>query len=222
MHIQGNASKSTVPVANGILIAVNVAFWLFASARNYWVGPGTGPLTILTYAFVHADFMHLLFNMWFLWVYGNPVNRRIGNYYYTLTYLGSVLVVGLVARLFCPGYCLGSSGGVFAIIGVAMLLMPSAKAEVHYLAFFPLTLIIGFIRPPKFWLFWFIRWGSTEIPTMALTLWFALLELTLFGLGMMFLSVDWTNLGHMLGFFCGIAAVLMLPPRISMRQGAFS
>ena len=45
----------------------------------------------MLYGFSHASFWHLLFNMWALWVFGNPVNRRLGNGYYLLAYLGTIV-----------------------------------------------------------------------------------------------------------------------------------
>ena len=104
---------------------------MFLSPLTWAVGPGSGPWTILTYGFVHAGWWHVLFNVWYLWVFGNPVNRRIGNGYYLLTYLGTIILLGIFGRLLLPGYGLGASGGVFAVIAMMGLLMPAAKVEAH-------------------------------------------------------------------------------------------
>ena len=174
------------------------------------------PWTILTYGFVHLNFLHLLFNMWWLWVFGNPVNRRIGNGYYVMTYLGTIVVLGLIARVLSPGPVLGSSGAIYAMIAVVSMLMPLASVEVHYLAIFPVTLLIGLFQRPKFWLFWFVRWDTSTVPAILLTITVIALQLLLIMLWLLLGSLSWMNLGHVLGFVCGVVAVLLMPSRVTM------
>jgi hypothetical protein len=102
-------------------------------------------------------------------------------------------------------------------MGVAALLLPSVRVELHYLAFFPLTLLIGLFSRPKYPLFWFIRWGTGAIRMLVLVGAFVLLEI--FGFlvfGWYYWGLNWTNAAHLLGFGCGVAGVLLLPRRIAM------
>ena len=86
-----------LPTANLVLIAANVMLFL---CGGFWpVSHGSGPLSILLYGFSHAGPWHLLVNMWALWIFGNPVNRRVGHGYYLAIYLGTILALGLVARV---------------------------------------------------------------------------------------------------------------------------
>jgi membrane associated rhomboid family serine protease len=220
MRAHDESLSRTVPAANVVLIAINVFCHLFFDPAHWWVGPGTGLLSILSYAFVHGGMLHILFNMWTLWVFGNPVNRRVGNRYYVMIYLGSAAIVGLIARVFVNGPMLGSSGAVFAVMGVAFMLLPSVRVEVHYLALLPITLLIGLFRFPKYPLFWFIRWGTETISMLLLLAIFIALEFFGFLWWGFYWGLNWTNTAHLLGFFCGIGAVLMLPSRISMRSRA--
>ena len=213
MEIPSRANRGPVPVANWLLIAMNVFVYFLISPEHMWVGPGTGILSIFTYAFAHVDFFHLLFNMWYLWVFGNAVNRRIGNANYVLTCVGVILFVGILGRVLSSGYLLGASGVVYAVLAITLMLMPSARVVIHYLAIFPLTLLIGLFQRPKYGLFWFLRWGTLQWISIVLVALFVLLEL----LGILFWGLNWTSLGHLLGFVCGIAAVLMLPKRITMK-----
>ena len=135
------------PIANTILIVINVI--LFGLGWSWVVGTGSGILSVFMYRFSHVSFWHLLINMWFLWVFGNPVNRRLGNGYYLLGYLGTILVMGVLARLFLHTCLAGSSGAVCAVITIALLLMPAAILEVAYLIFFPLTILLGLLRLPQ-------------------------------------------------------------------------
>ena len=207
-----HVGAKTQPVANVILIVLNVLAYLFLSPLTWAVGPGSGPWTILTYGFVHAGWWHVLFNVWYLWVFGNPVNRRIGNGYYLLTYLGTIVLLGILGRVMLPGYSLGASGAVFAVIAMMGLLMPAAKVEVHYIAFFPITIIMGLLKWPSYWLFWIVRWGTGHWSALALCVAYPFFELVAMFLG----GLSWTNLGHLGGFVCGVAAVLLLPASSSM------
>src|ERR1700740_3018499 len=92
LQLKTNSQVGGLPIANVILIGLNLfSFMLLMIFGWYWtVGPGTGPLSIVLYGFSHAGLWHLVFNMWALWLFGNPVNRRLGNFYYTATYLGTI------------------------------------------------------------------------------------------------------------------------------------
>ncbi len=202
----------TQPVASVVLIILNVLGYLLLSPLAWAVGPNSAPWTVLTYGFVHIGWWHVLINVWYLWVFGNPVNRRIGNGYYLATYLGTILLIGIVGRLILPGFSVGASGAVFAIIAMMGLLMPSAKVEVHYIAFFPITIVMGLLKRPSYWLFWIVRWGTSQWNALALCTAYPLFELC----AMLFGGLSWTNLGHLGGFVCGVGAVLLLPTSISM------
>jgi membrane associated rhomboid family serine protease len=206
-----------VPAANAVIVAINVL--AFCLDWHPVVGPGTGLLSIVTYAFGHASVFHLVGNMFALLVFGSAVNRRLGNDWYFLVYMGSVVFLGVFARLFCGGPLIGASGAIFAVIAIGCLLMPSAIVEVFYFALFPITLIIGLLIRPKHWVFWFIRWDTFELRA-----WWGLLLVPLLEIwGLFSYGWNWSNLGHLLGLVCGVAAVLLLPTRITMpRRSAFA
>jgi membrane associated rhomboid family serine protease len=158
--------KPRVPPANLLLIVANfLLFFLSVFLGGGWsVGRSTGWYTVLLYGFSHVSLWHLVFNMWALWVFGNPVNRRLGDGYYLLAYLGTVVAIGLIGWLFYSGVVMGASGGVFAVMTVAMILMPGARLLLAYVICFPITVLVGLISPPKqYWLYWFIRAGSLTL-----------------------------------------------------------
>jgi membrane associated rhomboid family serine protease len=205
-----------LPTANLLLIAANVLVFLLG--WSWPVGYGTGLGSILLYGFCHFNLWHLVFNMWGLWLFGNPVNRRLGDGYYVLAYLGATVSVGLICRLCCPDLAVGASGAIFAVMTIAMILFPSARLIVAYGALFPVTLLIGLIAPPgRIWLYWFIRGG-----TFGLRMYWCLVLLPLKLLADLLLVRlcfgvwGWGSIGHVLGVICGIAIVLMLPARITM------
>lgn len=210
--------RDTVPFANAVLIAVNVVVF-FLNGYLGWplvVGPGTGWLSILTYGFGHSGALHLLANMWVLWLFGNPVNRRLGDGWYLLAYLGTILALGLFARLFAPYHLIGSSGAVFAVIVVFLMLMPRAVVRVSLVALFPFTVLVGLVARPAHWLFWFIRWDAFELRAWVGLFVVPLVELA----GLWSWGWNWTNLGHLFGLLCGLIVVLALPDRITMGRRA--
>jgi membrane associated rhomboid family serine protease len=198
------------PAANVAIIAISVAFYVFG---GYWpVGPSTGPLSILLYAFSHASFWHLTLNMWTLWVFGNPVNRRLGDGHFLLAYLGSAVALGLFARLVMPVAMVGSSGAIFAVIVIALILMPAAVLEVACVALFPLTVVVGLLSKPKHLLEWLARGVIHPVVALWALALIAILQLV------SFFWCGWspTHLAHLLGMLCGLAVVLLLPTRVTM------
>jgi len=99
-----------------------------------------------TYAFLHGGWGHILGNMFFLYVFGNSVNSKLGNLGYLLLYLGGAVFSGLGHSLLLGKPVLGASGAVAAITGAYMVL-------------FPKTLIHTF-----YWFFFFI--GTTDFPAL--------------------------------------------------------
>jgi membrane associated rhomboid family serine protease len=218
LELKHSANRTNRAPANAALIILNVAVYLLG--WSWPVGQGTDLLNVFLYGFCHCGFWHLVLNMWVLWVFGNPVNRRLGNSLYLLVYLGCQLFVGLAARILVSGLLVGSSGAIFAIITIALVLMPSALIETAYVAVFPLTLLLGIFHRPKYELNWFLSWGITTV-----TAWWCLLLVPLvefcaiFWRGWTFgWMSSWTSIAHLLGILCGVAVVLMLPSRITGRQ----
>lgn len=212
INLRDGREFHAIPVVNGLLVVINVlAFWL---GWHPVVGTGTSIFSIVTYAFGHAGIYHLVGNMLALLVFGTPVNRRLGNGWYLLAYMGSAMSLGLFAWLFLPGHFIGASGAIFAVIAIALLLLPSAILSVYYFALFPFTIITGVLQPPKHWVFWFIRWDHFEM-----RVWWGLFLVPLIEiLGLYWNGWNWTNLGHLFGLLCGVAVVLMLPTEITMKR----
>lgn len=204
------------PLVNGLLVALNVLIFWFG--WHPYVGPGTGILSILTYSFGHANTAHLIGNMWALLVFGTPVNRRLGNGWYLIAYVGAAMALGLFARLFIYGNLIGASGAIFAVIAIALLLFPSAKVDVWYFTMFPTSLLVGlFLRPPHF-AGWFIHWGLFQIKAYWGLLLVPLMEFA----GLYWYGLNWTNLGHLTGLMLGVAIVLLLPSEITLGRRARS
>lgn len=213
--------QPSIPTANIALIAINVLIWLFG---GFWVvGRGMGVMSILTYGFCHFGFWHLAVNMWTLWVFGNPVNRRLGNTLYLLAYVGTIVALGLFAWLLLPVQLVGSSGAVFAVIAMALILMPGSVLDIACLIWFPLTVVVGLFSKPTNPVHWLLRWAKFSVPALWCLLLIPLMEILSLVRHGIVAGWSWSPVAHLLGMLCGVAVVLMLPTRISMgRRSATS
>lgn len=82
------------------------------------------PLQWITQAFMHADFMHLLGNMFFLWAFGLVVEGKLGWYRFLMLYMGMTAIDGAVVQI--PMFLIGSDGGALGASGVIFALMAIA------------------------------------------------------------------------------------------------
>lgn len=205
-----------IPVANGLLVVVSVLFYFMGWTLA--VGPGTGLFSVVMYAFGHVTAWHLIGNVWVLLVFGTPLNRRLGNFWYCMFYFGCTIALGVLARMFLPALIVGSSGSVFAVIAGALLLLPSARLEIFYVALFPFTLLVGLFVRPAHWVFWFVRWDRFSLRAIWALVLVPLLELW----SLIWSGWNWVNLGHLMGLLLGVIAVLLLPERLTMRRSTRS
>ena len=108
---------------------------------DYVVIPETA--TYFTYAFLHANFLHLGGNMLFLWVFGDNIEDAVGHWRYLAFYLLAAAGGGLAHSLMNAGSPLpliGASGAVAGIVGAYLLLHPRVKLWVLLLGKIPLRL----------------------------------------------------------------------------------
>jgi membrane associated rhomboid family serine protease len=112
--------------------------------------------TVLTALFLHGGWLHLIANMWFLWLFGNNVEDSMGHLRYLAFYvLAGVLAAAahIVSDPASPVPMVGASGAVSGLMGAYLVLYP--KVRIHTL--FIIVFIIRIIPVPA-WivlLFWF-------------------------------------------------------------------
>jgi membrane associated rhomboid family serine protease len=104
---------------------------------------------LLTYAFLHdtSTWTHIVFNMWFLWIFGGPVEEVLGRWEFLAFYLVSALLGGMAYTLQAelgwqigPNFpCLGASGAVTAVTVMCALHYPS------------MTILLMFVLPVPIW-----------------------------------------------------------------------
>jgi membrane associated rhomboid family serine protease len=95
--------------------------------------------------FLHGGWLHLLGNMWFLWMFGKDVENSIGIWLFTLMYLLCGLGGGLLHFAFnfrSPVPCVGASGAISGVMGCFFILFPKADVDLAiYLGWFRIKTI---------------------------------------------------------------------------------
>ena len=94
--------------------------------------------TFITYAFLHANWMHLIGNMLFLWIFGNNVNDKMGHVGYLGFYLAGGVFAGIAYVLLqhTSAAVLGASGAIAAVTGaVPGSLPPFAHHDLLHVVF---------------------------------------------------------------------------------------
>ncbi len=107
-----------------------------------------GGLTLVSYAFLHADFWHLAGNMIFLWVFGDNVEDALGHFRYFIFYFVCAAVSGYAFVLSDPSSdspVIGASGAVAGTLAAYLLLYPRAKVWILLLFRIPLRLRVEYV-----------------------------------------------------------------------------
>ncbi|OHB99486.1 MAG: rhomboid family intramembrane serine protease [Planctomycetes bacterium RIFCSPLOWO2_12_FULL_39_13] len=111
----------------------------------------------LSFMFLHGGFVHLIGNMWYLWIFGDNVEDRLGRVKFIIFYLicgiGSAIVhVYFNSQSEVP--CVGASGAIAGVLGAYMVTFPRARV----LVLIPLFIVWQTIELPAIIVlgFWFL------------------------------------------------------------------
>jgi membrane associated rhomboid family serine protease len=156
--IRDSTPSRTAPVVTRVLILINALVFFYEltlpdkSLENlfYMFGivparftdpawasvagfPAGGWWVFLTHQFLHSGWLHILSNMWMLWIFGNNVEDAMGHLRYGVFYLLSGVLAGLAQLLAQPHSqvpSLGASGAIAGVLGAYFLLYPKARVTV--------------------------------------------------------------------------------------------
>jgi membrane associated rhomboid family serine protease len=165
-----NPSKS-IPLVNILLITANIFVFVY---QNFFVPGGADslffrlgvipyefthfvdmsprnlvpvPLTIFTSMFMHGGWLHIIGNMWFLWIFGDNIEVRLGHIQYLFFYI----VCGIAGSLFhiftnlnstIPS--IGASGAIAGVMGAYLFLFPKARIKTLFI----IIIFIQVVRIP--------------------------------------------------------------------------
>jgi membrane associated rhomboid family serine protease len=132
--------EGTGALVTKALLGINVAIYVITAAQGSGINSPGGSLfgkwllygpavangdwwRLLTSAFLHANLIHIAFNMYFLWFVGSAVETALGRGRFLAVYLISGLAGAAGALVFTPkSPTVGASGALFGILGAAVVL----------------------------------------------------------------------------------------------------
>jgi membrane associated rhomboid family serine protease len=129
-------------------------------ARYSFVPAHPTAISYLTCNFLHVGWLHLIGNMWFLWLAGFILEDNWGRALYLIFYLLAGAVAAQIHAWFNPGSLvpmLGASGAVAALMGAFLVRFPKLKIEMFFWIFF----VRGRFKAPAIWLL--PLWGLMEV-----------------------------------------------------------
>ncbi len=208
--LRDSIRSSTTPVITFAIIAINVAVFLYEFllddySRNHFIATyGVVParmqvLDLLTSMFLHGGWMHLIGNMWFLWVFGDNIEDILGKARYLAFYLACGVAAALAQVILSPGSrvpMVGASGAIAGVMGAYLIKFPHSRV---------VTLVPIFVFFTTF-----------EIPaTIILIYWFVLQLFSGFGsIADMHLARGGVAFfAHVGGFVAGMGLILLLRTR---------
>ena len=196
------------PVVTVLLIVANCVAFLYEMslgphARNYLiysyglVPDHFVPRSLVTSMFLHGGWLHIIGNMWFLWIFGDNIEDLLGHGKYLLFYLACGVAAGLahlVTNLGSPVPTVGASGAIAGVMGAYLVKFPRARITT-------LVVLVVFLTTfdlPAFFVlaYWFLIQIFSGVGSVASS------HLTSQG-------VAW--FAHVGGFLTGMLLILILP-----------
>lgn len=159
---------------------------------------------VLTSMFIHGGFLHILGNMWFLWIFAPAIEDLLGHGRFLIFYLACGVAAALLQTIvssFSPVPTVGASGAIAGVMGAYLIKFPRARVVT-------LVIIIFFLT-------------TVDIPAAFLLLyWFAIQFFS--GVGSI---ADYQGLNggvayfaHVGGFLAGMGLILLFPTKQRYRR----
>ena len=165
-----NIPSRTFPFITLLLILANIVAFLFelslsprvldAFIRTFGVIPADIPawpgsqeplvaiiVPYFTSMFLHGGWMHLIGNMWYLWIFGDNVEDRVGHFRFLVFYLLCGLGAGIVhtvVNLSSVIPSVGASGAIAGVLGAYAVSFPKARV----LTLLPIFIFVQIIEIP--------------------------------------------------------------------------
>jgi membrane associated rhomboid family serine protease len=166
LPIKDDQPRYSTPYVNSFLIGINILIYLFQwsqmmtdphgaelFARQFGVVPAhlaaflegshrysfpQVAVPFLTSMFVHGSWMHVIGNMWFLYIFGDNVEDYLGHFNYLVFYLCSGLIAMTTQVAIYPHSTIptvGASGAIAGVLGAYFILYPRARVLTWFFVF---------------------------------------------------------------------------------------
>jgi membrane associated rhomboid family serine protease len=108
--------------------------------------PGRQVLNVFTSMFLHGSWMHLLGNMWFMWIFGNNIEDSMGHARFTVFYLACGVTAALAQVILNPASAIpmvGASGAISGVMGAYLVLYPRVRVfAIVPIGIFPISIAL--------------------------------------------------------------------------------
>ena len=196
------------PVVTVLLIVINLLIFLFEASldpyyQNAFIATyGLVPdefsfFNVLTSMFLHGGWMHVLGNMWFLWIFGDNVEDILGHGKFLLFYLLCGVAAAMTQVFVDPASrvpVVGASGAIAGVMGAYMVKFPQSRIN---------TLIF------------YIFITTIEVPAWVMLIYWFFIQLVS-GVGSLGAQVSQGGtafLAHVGGFVAGICLIYLMRPK---------
>ncbi len=172
--IRDDTPRTTTPYVTYFLVALNLLIFLFEvfldpRSRSGFIAtfgmvpvrvlgllrphPAAAILPVFTSMFLHASWLHVIFNMWGLWIFGDNIEDYLGHIRYLIFYFLSGIAAAILHIAFNAGSpvpSVGASGAIAGVMGAYFLLYPSARVLTLipffflYFTWLPAWLVLGY------------------------------------------------------------------------------
>jgi membrane associated rhomboid family serine protease len=129
-------------------------------SRNSW-------FTIHTSMFLHGGWLHLIGNMWFLWVFGNNIEDSMGHLRFLVFYLLTGVIAALVHIYSSMGSMVptvGASGAISGVMGAYLVLYPRVRVQTLFwiIIFIKIIAVPAWVVLIQWFVLQFLYWLTTR------------------------------------------------------------
>jgi membrane associated rhomboid family serine protease len=209
--LRDSQPSRSFPAVTVLIIVVNVLVFLLEwslepFSRNHFVSTyGMVPAyfvpsSLITSMFLHGGWLHIIGNMWFLWIYGDNIEDILGRGKYLIFYLACGVAAGLVHLVFnydsrIP--TVGASGAIAGVMGAYVVKYPHARIT----TLLPILIFFTTVELPAWFIliYWFVIQIFSGVGELAAST------------GVQQGGVAW--FAHVGGFLFGALLIRILPTR---------
>jgi len=165
LPLRDNIPSKTRPIITYIILGLNILVFIYeislGTHLDAFIGQfGAVPynifnpvglssyMTLLTSMFMHANLMHIVGNMLFLWIFADNIEDRIGHIMFIIFYITCGLAGALLHSVFTPTSTIpmiGASGAISGVLGAYIILYPKARIS----ALIPLGFFLRIVQLPS-------------------------------------------------------------------------
>ncbi len=140
LHV--DVPEDRAPWANRLICLAIVVIYILTSKDfmrcdfdryEEWMLHGWRLKGFIGHIWLHADLLHLIGNLIFLWLFGNAVCAKVGNFRYLVFYLTAGFFSGLFSAMLVDIPSLGASGAINGIVGMYLVFFPANEIEGYWM-----------------------------------------------------------------------------------------